>query len=137
MPHLLPVNRRVVDEVDVGLERRLEAVLPALERGQDRDVVGRQRVLAGPEQVAELAQIDELHHLRFAHDELRAALDLLVVVRKAVRERVARVIGPLDDLDELAAEEIGQAHGGLLRLYQGHSDTNRELASEGSRDRCR
>ena len=72
-----------VDVVDVGLERRLEAVLPALEPGQDRDVVGGQRVLAGTEGVAELAEVDELRRLRLAHDELRAVLDLLVVVGEA------------------------------------------------------
>ena len=99
------------DVVDVGLERRLEAVLPALEAREHRDVVGGQRVLAGPERVAELAQVHELHDLRLAHDELRAALDFLVIVRKPERQRVARVVGPLDDLDELAADEVGQSHG--------------------------
>ena len=40
-------------------------------------------VLAGAEGVAELAEVDELRDLRFAHDQLRAALDLLVLVREA------------------------------------------------------
>src|SRR5690606_9873192 len=39
--------------------------------------------------------------------------DLLVVVGPPVCERVARVVSPLDDLDELAANEIGQSHGHL------------------------
>ena len=82
---------------------------------EDRDVVGRQRVFARAEQIAVLAQVDELHGLRFADDELRAALDFLVVVGKSVRERVARVIRPFDDLDELAAEKIGQCHRSLLQ----------------------
>ena len=34
-------------------------------------------------------------------DQLRAVLDLLVLVGKAERQRVARVVGPLDDVDEL------------------------------------
>ena len=38
------------DVVDVGLERRIEAVLPRRELREDRDVVGRQRVLARREQ---------------------------------------------------------------------------------------
>ena len=58
--------------------------------------------LPGAEGVAELAEIDELRRLRFAHDELRAVLDFLVVVGKAVGERVARVVRPLDDFEELA-----------------------------------
>ena len=68
-------------------------------------------MLAGPERVAELAEIDELRDLRFADDELRAVLDRLVLVRKAPRQRVARVVGPLDDLEQLALDEVHQAHG--------------------------
>jgi hypothetical protein len=58
-------------------------------------------VLARAERVAELAEVDELHVLRLAHDELRASLDFLVLVGAPVRQGVARVVGPLDDLDEL------------------------------------
>ena len=111
VPHLLPVKSARVDEIDVRLERRFKAVFPALERGEDRDVVGGERVLARAERVAELAEVDELHRLRFAHDELRAALDFLVLVREAVGERVARVVLPLDDFEELSFEIIHQAHG--------------------------
>jgi hypothetical protein len=69
---LVPGEQPRVDVVDVGLERRLEAVLPRLQPRQDRDVVGGERVLARAERVAELAEVDELRHLRLAHDELRA-----------------------------------------------------------------
>ncbi len=99
-----------VQEVDVRLERRVEAVLPRLQLGQNRDVVGRQRVLARLERVAELADVDELHLLRLADDELRPVLDRLVIVGKAERERVARIVGPLDDVDQLAFDEVHQAH---------------------------
>jgi hypothetical protein len=94
----------------------LQRVLPALEVGEDRDVVGGQRVLAGPERVAELAQVDELRDLRLAHDELRAVLDFLVLVGEAVRQRVARVVRPLDDVDELLLEEIDDGHARILAL---------------------
>jgi hypothetical protein len=67
-------------------------------------------VLAGAERIAELSEIHELDLLRLADDELRAVLDRLVVVRKPVRERVPRVVGPLDDLDQLALDEIHDAH---------------------------
>ena len=108
------------DVVDVRLERRVEAVLPGLQLRQDRDVVGRQRVLARTERVAELAEVDELHRLRLADDQLRPVLDRLVVVRKAVRERVARVVGPLDDVDQLALDEVHDSHsGGILALSEG------------------
>ena len=79
--------------------------------------------LPGPNEIAELAEVDELHDLRLADDELRAALDFLVLVRKAVRERVARVVGPLDDLDELAADEVGEGHQHLI-LPQPGGPTN-------------
>ena len=66
--------------------------------------------LPGLNGVAERAEVDELRDLRLAHDQLRAVLDRLVVVRKAVRQRVARVIGPLDDVDQFALEEVCDAH---------------------------
>ena len=64
----------------------------------------------GRERVAELAEVDELRDLRLAHDQLRAVLDRLVVVRKPPGERVARVIRPLDDVEQFALDEIHDAH---------------------------
>jgi hypothetical protein len=107
---LVPREQAGVEEVDVRLERGFQPVLPGRQARQDRDVVRRQRVLARSEGIAELAEVHELRHLRLAHDELRAALDRLVLVGEAVRQRVARVVGPLDDLDQLALEEIQDAH---------------------------
>ena len=66
--------------------------------------------LPGAEEIAELPEVDELDDLRFADDELGAALDFLVLVGEAEGQRIARVVGPFDDVDELAADEIGQAH---------------------------
>ena len=78
----VPGEKAGRDKINVRLEGRLEAVLPRLERGQNRDVVGREGVFARPESVAEFAQVNELRDLRFADDQLRAALDLGVVVSK-------------------------------------------------------
>ena len=78
-----------VHVVDIGLERRVEAVLPRLQLRQDGDVVGGQGVLARTERVAEFAEIHELHLLRLAHDQLRPVLDRLVVVRKPERQGIA------------------------------------------------
>jgi len=55
----------------------MQAVFPTFERGQNGDVIGGERVFAGREGVAELAEIHELRGLRFADDELRAVLDFL------------------------------------------------------------
>jgi hypothetical protein len=60
--------------------------------------------------VYELAHVHELRHLAFAHDELGIVLDLLVVVREAVRQGVARIVHPLDDVDELPVDEIHEGH---------------------------
>ena len=98
------------DEVDIRLERRVEAERPRLEFRQDRNVVRRQRVLARLERVAELSEVDELRDLRLADDELGAVLDGLVFVRELPRERVPRVVGPLDDLEQFALDEIHDAH---------------------------
>src|SRR5207248_332942 len=85
-------------------------VLPPLQPRQNRNVVGGQLVLAGPERIAELPEIHELHGLRFANDELGAAFDRAVAIGEAKRQRIARVIHPLDDLDELAAEKLSETH---------------------------
>ena len=66
--------------------------------------------LPGPNVSPNSPEVDELRLLRLADDQLRAVLDRLVVVRKPERERVARVVGPLDDLDQLALEEVHDAH---------------------------
>ena len=73
-------------------------------------------MFARPEQIAVLPEVDELDILRLAHDQLGAPLDFLVLVRKTVGERVARIIGPFDDVDELTADEIRQRHGYLARI---------------------
>ena len=101
------------DVVDVGLEGRLEAVFPALDAGEHRDVFGRQRVFAGAESVAELAEVDELHHLALAHDELGPVFDGLVFVRITPRQGVARVVVELDDLEKLVFDESEDVHGSL------------------------
>ena len=49
-------------------------------------------------------------HLRFAYNQLRPVLDGLVGICKSVRERVPRIVCPLDDLDVLALDEIHHAH---------------------------
>jgi hypothetical protein len=60
---LVPCEEPCDHVVDVGLERRVEAVGPRLDLREDRDVVGGEGVLARAEGVAELAQVDELRHL--------------------------------------------------------------------------
>src|SRR6185503_18338618 len=86
-----------------------------------------------------LAEVDELCLLRLADDQLCAVLDRLVVVREAERERVAGVIGPLDDLDQLALEEVDDAHLRILVFLASGGfapgPPTRSLAVAGSRVR--
>ena len=99
-----------VDEIDLGLEGRLEPVVPVLQRRQDRHVVGFKHVETGAEHIGQLAFVDEDRRLAFAHRQLGAVLDRLAAAVKAPDHRVARVVQPGDDVDEFAFEEI-EDHG--------------------------
>jgi hypothetical protein len=99
------------DEVDLRLERAVEAVLPAAQRREDGDVLCLERVGPGPEDVGELAFVHEGRHLALAHDELRAVLDLVLVALEAIGERLVGVVEPLDDVDELLLQLVPQGHG--------------------------
>ena len=57
------------------------------EPGQDRQVLGRERVAAGPEDVEPLAVAEEDRGLVLAHDELGAHLD---VARAVLRDSAGR-----------------------------------------------
>ena len=98
-----------VQVVDITLERRLEPVFPAQDGGQDRNVLGGERVLAGAEQIGKLPGRHELHQLRFTDDQLCTVLDLLVLIRPAKRQRVTRIVRPFDDIDELVADDVEQS----------------------------
>ena len=87
--------------IHIRLERRFEAIFPRRQLRQDRDVIRCEGVFAWPESIPVLPKVNELHHLAFAHDQLRPALDRFVVIRKPERECVARIIGPLDDFQRL------------------------------------
>ena len=81
-----------------------------------RQVLRVERERARPEeQVGERAFIDERRDLALADDELGAVLDLVLVTRKAPHHRVRRVVDPLDDVDQLAAKLVPDAHGHDLR----------------------
>ena len=120
-----------VDEVDLRLERRVEPVLPALERRQDRQVLGLQRVGAGREDVGDLPLVDEDGGLRLAHDELGAHLDLVLVAREPPDDGVPAVVEPLDDVDELALDLVPQSHVAPCRS-SGVQSGRRPLVCTGS-----
>jgi len=99
-----------IDVIEVRLERRMQAVLPAFEGGKDGDVVGGEREFAGAESVAELAEVHELRGLRFADDQLRAVFDFPILIRVTEGNGIAGIILPLDDFEELCLEIINETH---------------------------
>ena len=74
-----------VDEIDFGFERRVEAVHPGAQFGEDWCVAAIDRVKAWSKHVRDLALINENCRLRFAHGQSRAVLDLLAVNRKTIK----------------------------------------------------
>jgi hypothetical protein len=102
------------EEIHVGLEGRLEQLVPVLQVGQHRQGLRGQLVHAGAEHVGHLAFIDEHRHLRFAHRQAGAVLDFHFGHGKAPGHGVAVILGPLDDVDELFLDEVHECHVCLL-----------------------
>ena len=107
------------EEVDVALEGRLEPGVPVLEVREQRQRLRLERVQSGAELVRDLPLVDEERHLRLAHREARAVLDLHVAHRIAKRENAVALLRPLDDVDELLAQEVAERHEGLLVKLRG------------------
>ena len=93
------------EEIDVRLERRLERLVPVHQVGQDGQRLGAERVEARAEDVGDLAFVDEDGHLRIAHRQLAAVLDLHVLHGIAVGQNAVARLGPMDDVDELLGKE--------------------------------
>jgi len=67
-------------------------------------------VHAGAKHVSHLPLVDEHRHLRFAHREHGAVLNLHARHRKAPGQRAVTRLGPLDDVDELFLDEVHEGH---------------------------
>src|SRR5690606_29507658 len=97
-------------EVHLSLEGRVEPVLPSLEGAQHGHVLRGEGVGAGRVDVGDAPLVDEHRELALADDELGSHLDLVVVAGEAPGDRVAAVVEPFDDVDELAADHVEQTH---------------------------
>ena len=91
------------EEVDLGLEGRLEGLVPVHQIGEQGQVAGVERVQAGAEDVGDLAFVDEGGHLRLAHGELAAVFYLQVAHGIAIGKNAVIRFIPLNDSDELLA----------------------------------
>src|SRR5207245_2306537 len=80
-----------VDKINFRLERRVESVFPGAQLRQDGSVAALNAVAAGAKHVGNLSFINKDRRLRFAHNQLRAVLDLLITNRKAIEHRVAGI----------------------------------------------
>lgn len=98
------------DKVDLGFERAFETISPALEGGEEGNVLGDEGVGAGREDIGEFALVDEDSGLAFADNELGAIFDLVAVAFEAVNERVVGVVEPFDDVDELSLKFVPECH---------------------------
>jgi len=67
--------------------------------------LGVERVETGREDVRDAAFVDEHSHLRVAHGELAAVLDLHVLHGVTVGEDAIFGFSPLDDINELLRKE--------------------------------
>ena len=107
VPHFWSVHCRVEMKYTSHLNGDSKPYFHPRNGGEDRHVLGVERVHARHLHVGELTFLDEPGRLPLADDELRAVLDLVLVAREAVRQDfVLARLGPLDDVDELAADPI-------------------------------
>ena len=58
--------------------------------------------------------MDKDRRLTLAHGQLGAVLDRVALTLEPPDHRVMRVVGPVDDVDELAGEKIENTHVQLL-----------------------
>ena len=76
----------------------MEAPRQREQPGQDRQILGGQRVAAGAERIERLAVAEEDRGLVLAHDELGAHLDVArAALRVALHDAGAGLVEPLDD----------------------------------------
>ena len=82
-----------------------------LKGGHNRHVVGLKHIETGGEDIRQLPLMHKDRRLPLAHRQLGAVFDLMAFTLKPPDHRVAGVVGPVNDVDELAREEIENAHG--------------------------
>ncbi|KUP94719.1 hypothetical protein TRIHO_03910 [Tritonibacter horizontis] len=104
------------DKVDLGFERRLKAMVPMLQRGQDRHVVGLKHIKTGSEDIRQLAFVDEHRRLAFAHRQLGAVFDGVAFPFKPGDHRMPRIVRPMDDVDKFPFEKVENTQGASFRV---------------------
>jgi hypothetical protein len=91
-------------------------MIPVLQAGHDRHVVGLEHIEPGRKHICQLTFVNENSSLTFAHGQFGPVFDLVAFAFKPIHQRVAGIIGPMDHIDELATEEIKNRHQTLLSV---------------------
>ena len=89
-------------------------MIPVLKRCHHRHVVGFKHIQAGGEHIGQLAFVYKHSRLPFADCQLGTVLDFVIVPFEPPDHRVAGVIGPVNNVDELTAQKIENRHGQKL-----------------------
>ena len=85
-------------------------VLPALERGEDRHVVGGKLVPARRENISHLSFVHEHGNLALPDDELRSVLDFIAISRELPYNGVAGIVHPFYDINKFAFYLVPESH---------------------------
>jgi hypothetical protein len=76
----LIVKPRGVDKINLGFERAVKAVVPMLQRGHNRHVVGFQHIHTWTKDIGKLAFVNENSRLTFADCQFRAVFDRIAAL---------------------------------------------------------
>ncbi len=98
------------EEIDIGLERRLERFIPVLQISQDGQGLRIQRVESGREDVRNFSFIHKKRGLRIADCQFAAVLDFAILHGVAVGQDAFFRLNPFDDIDPLFGDEVAKAH---------------------------
>ena len=105
------------EEKDVGLERRLEGLVPVLQISQDGERLGGELVKSGRELVGNFAFVHKNGKLRVADGKLSPILDLAVLHRISIGKNPIAGLNPVNNVDELFGNKRSQAHSPLPTLW--------------------
>ena len=108
-PVLVGLNSRG-EEIDIGLEGRLERFVPVLQISQDGQRLRIQGIESRAKNVRNLPLIHKNRGLRIANGQLAAVLDLAILHGIAIGQDAFFRLNPLDDIDKLLGDEVAKAH---------------------------
>ena len=107
------------EEIHLALERRLKQLVPVFQIGEHRQRLRGELVSARAKHIGRFAFVHKQRHLRFAHGERSAVLNLQIRHGEAPGQRSVRLFSPLNDVNKLLLDEVHQRHGKLLFVEKG------------------